>query len=284
MKILVTGAMGQLGTCIKAVTEKYATLEFSFKSSKDLDISNAQAVHMAFTNNKYDYCINCAAYTQVDNAEDEKEKATAINVNGAQNLAKACAKTSTVLIHISTDFVFDGKKKIPYTEDDKVGPTGVYGQTKYLGEQQIQKNLKHYFIIRTSWLYSEFGHNFMKTMLRLGKEKDELSVVNDQIGTPTYAVDLAAFILRIITLKSDAYGLYHYSNEGVASWYDFAKTIFDLSNTTINLKSVTGDAYPTKAERPKYSVLDKAKVKDTFKIRVPSWEDGLQRAIKVNKL
>ena len=281
-RILVTGASGQLGRCIQAIVKNYGECNYSFKSAKDLDISDAVSVNKEFANTAYDYCINCAAYTQVDNAEDEAEKATKINVNGAENLAKACSSHRVVLIHISTDFVFDGTKKSPYSENDTPNPTGVYGKTKFKGEQKIPQHLEHYFIIRTSWLYSEFRHNFMKTMLRLAKERDELTVVNDQIGTPTYAMDLAQVVVKIIEGQNMDYGLYHYSNEGEASWYDFAKAIFNISNSRIDLQPVGSDKYPTKAKRPKYSVLKKAKIKNTLGINIPAWEESLKIALEAN--
>lgn len=280
MKILVTGASGQLGKCLQKIVQKNKSKDnYIFKSSKDLDISRGIMVSKEFAETDYDYCINCAAYTHVDKAEDEVEKAIKINVDGVENLAKACSTYAVVFIHISTDFVFDGEKESPYLESDNVNPTGVYGETKLFGEQKIVESLEEHFILRTSWLYSKFGHNFMKTMLRLAKEKKELSVVNDQIGSPTYAMDLAEVIFKIIKLKSAAYGLYHYSNEGEASWYDFAKAIFEISNSKINLKPISSYKYPTKAKRPKYSVLNKSKIKNELKIEISPWKERLANAL-----
>ncbi|NNM17312.1 MAG: dTDP-4-dehydrorhamnose reductase, partial [Croceitalea sp.] len=198
------------------------------------------------------------------------------------NLALNCNETKTVLIHISTDFVFDGFLNEPYKEGDIARPIGFYGDTKYKGERAIINNLEEYFIIRTSWLYSEFGNNFMKTMIRLGTERDSLSVVYDQVGTPTYAVDLAKVILHIINAHSIEYGIYNYSNEGVASWYDFAKAIFDGYGLSVDLKPIRSSEYPTLAERPKYSVLDKAKIKKTFGIQIPHWKESLAVALKAH--
>ena len=281
MKILVTGASGQLGKCLQRTVQKINSKHsYIFKSSKDLDISDLNSIIKEFANTSYDYCINCAAYTHVDKAEDEVEKAVKINIDGVENLVKACAITTVVLIHISTDFVFDGEKESPYIESDMAHPTCVYGETKLKGEQKIVEGLEKHFILRTSWLYSKFGHNFMKTMLRLAKEKSELSVINDQIGSPTYAMDLAEVIYKIVESKSAAYGLYHFSNEGEASWYDFAKAIFEISNSKINLKPVKSHKYPTKAKRPKYSVLDKSKIKNELKIEISPWKERLASALE----
>ncbi len=286
MNILVTGASGQLGSTIKTMAQGLdGDFNFSFRSSSELDVTDFEEVHAAFHQKKYAYCINCAAYTHVDNAESETEKAQLINITGARNLALNCTATGTVLIHISTDFVFDGYLNEPYKEEDIARPIGFYGDTKYKGERAIINNLEEHFILRTSWLYSEFGNNFMKTMVRLGTERDQLSVVYDQVGTPTYTKDLAQLIFRIITLKSEAYGVYHYSNEGVASWYDFAKAIFDQQQLTVALKPILSSEYPTAAERPKFSVLDKGKVKTTFGIDIPHWKDSLTVALKAyNKI
>ncbi|KPM31209.1 dTDP-4-dehydrorhamnose reductase [Croceitalea dokdonensis DOKDO 023] len=280
MNILVTGASGQLGSTLKSIANTVPGLHFAFASSKQLDITDFEAVRNEMDKNNYAYCINCAAFTHVDNAESETDKAKLINVTGARNLALNCHEHKTVLIHISTDFVFDGYMNEPYREEDIARPIGFYGDTKYKGERAIINNLQEHFIIRTSWLYSEFGNNFMKTMLRLGAERDELSVVYDQVGTPTYARDLAKAILHIIKAHSIDYGVYHYSNEGVASWYDFAKAIFDEQGIQVTLNPIRSEAYPTPAARPKFSVLDKEKMKSTFKIDIPNWRDSLAVAIK----
>lgn len=281
MNILVTGASGQLGSTFKALTsKKQEDLNFVFKSSSELDITDFESVHQEFTTNDYAYCINCAAFTNVDKAESDTDLARLVNITGARNLALACKTSNAVLIHISTDFVFDGYLNEPYNEEDIARPIGFYGDTKYKGERAIINNLEEHFIIRTSWLYSEYANNFMKTMIRLGNERDELSVVYDQVGTPTYAKDLANVILYIIKAHSIDYGVYNYSNEGVASWYDFAKAIFEIQNITIDLKPIRSEEYPTPAERPKFSVLDKAKIKNTFHVSIPHWKDSLNIALK----
>lgn len=279
VNILVTGGNGQLASCIKSITNNSEHHNFIYCNSNELDISSENQVNLFFSNNKIDWCINCAAYTAVDKAETELNSAQKINSGGAKNLAIACKKHNTKLIHISTDFVFDGSKNQPYTELDTTNPISIYGQTKLDGEKVIKSNLDKYFIIRTSWLYSEFGHNFMKTMLRLAPERDELSIVNDQKGTPTYAIDLAKLILKIIKTNSTKYGLYHYSNEGVASWFDFAKAIFEMSNISIITHPIPSSAFPTPAKRPRYSVLDKSKIKYTFDIEIPNWKQSLKVAL-----
>ena len=277
-KILVTGAGGQLATCIEQVA-KDLPLQMVFKNIEGLDITKKEDIKSLFEKEQFDYCINCAAYTAVDKAETEQEIAEKVNVLGPQYLAEVCAGFSTTLIHVSTDFVFDGSSSKPYAEEDEAKPVSVYGQTKLDGEKKIQEVLKNYFIFRTSWLYSEFGGNFMKTMIRLGKERDELGVVYDQIGTPTYAKDLAKVILNIITQENKKYGVYHYSNEGVASWYDFAQAIFELSDLSVNLKPIKSEAYPTPAARPAFSVFDKSKIKGNMDVEIPYWRDSLTESL-----
>jgi len=279
-KVLVTGANGQLGKTIK---ELYASNEdkihFTFATKKDLDISIISEIEEFFKTNDFDYCINCAAYTNVEQAELNPDLAFKINAEAVKNLASTCKKTNTVLIHISTDYVFDGEKQTPYLESDITNPINEYGKSKRLGEQYIQEILQKHFIIRTSWLYSEYGKNFMRTMLRLSKEKSELNVVSDQIGTPTYAKDLARVIFVIINSKSIQFGIYNYSNEGIANWYDFAKTIFEFSNIKIKLNPIKTETYPTLAMRPKHCVLDKSKIAINFNIKIPFWRNSLQKAI-----
>lgn len=280
MVVLVTGANGQLGQSLQFIAPNYPRLQFVFCSSSELDITNLANCEAVFAKHKPAYCINAAAYTAVDKSENEPEKAHLINVDGALNLAEVCKKHDTFLLHISTDFVFDGSKKTPYTEEDITNPTGVYGQTKLDGEKAIQAVFDNYFIIRTSWVYSQFGNNFMKTMLRLASERDSISVVNDQIGTPTNAVDLADALAQIITsnsqLPASNFGIYNYSNEGQCSWYDFAQKIFEINNIKIDLKSIPTSSFPTPAKRPEYSVLDKTKTKATFGIEIKNWEDSLK--------
>ncbi len=289
MVVLVTGANGQLGQAIQFISDNHPEIDFKFCSSSDLDITSKENCQLVFTKFKPDYCINAAAYTAVDKAESEPEKAHLINVVGAKNLAEVCKEFSTILLHVSTDFVFDGNRSVtssavemPYKEDDIPNPTGVYGQTKLDGEKAIQETFDNYFIIRTSWVYSQFGNNFMKTMLRLASERDSLSVVSDQIGTPTNAVDLAEVLIKIIQSDNrqqttDNYGIYNFSNEGQCSWYDFAKKIFEVNNISINLQPIPTSAYPTPAKRPAYSVLDKSKIKRVFGVEVKNWEESLKK-------
>jgi dTDP-4-dehydrorhamnose reductase len=285
MVILVTGASGQLGQAIQFIDSNYPDFEFIFASSQDLDITNQERVNHFFDTNKIDFCINAAAYTAVDKAESEIEKAESINVVGPKNLAIACKKNKAKLIHISTDFIFDGSSNKPYSENDATNPLGIYGKTKLDGEQAVIDNTNEYFIIRTSWVYSQFGNNFMKTMLRLASERDSLNIVSDQIGSPTNAVDLAKAILQIIVHAkhsqnvNNLFGIYNFSNEGIASWYDFAVEIFRINNVVINVNPIPTEAFPTPAKRPKYSLLDKSKIKNTFGIEIKTWQESLLQTI-----
>jgi len=278
--IVVFGASGQLGNCLKKVAEEKGIDEIYFPHESEANILDKDAIKAIFEKYKPAYAINCAAYTAVDKAEDELDLARKINKTGAENLAEACKAYQTVFVHISTDFVFKGDTPNPLVEDDITEPISVYGLTKLEGEQDIIRIMDEYFILRTSWLYSEFGNNFVKTMLKLGAERDMLKIIADQAGTPTYGIDLAACILEIITSGSKAYGIYHYSNEGVTSWYDFAKGIFDLSGTDVKLLPIRTAEYPTKATRPAYSVMDKTKIKTTFGIEIPYWRDSLAVCIE----
>ncbi|MCF1190330.1 dTDP-4-dehydrorhamnose reductase [Mangrovimonas sp. AS39] len=279
-KVLITGAAGQLGQCIKDLQSYYIDIEFYFTDVEDLDISNEQNVLDFFQTNQIRWCVNCAAYTAVDKAESDEKMAYDINAIGAKNLALACRVHHAKLIHISTDFVFDGSQSVPYSEEAQTNPLGVYGDSKLQGELEIQAKLKEHFIIRTSWLYSEYGQNFLKTMLKLGEDREALNVVGDQVGTPTYAGDLAIVLLDIIKNNTEQYGIYHFSNEGVASWYDFAKAIFDIQgNDRIKVGNILSEAYPTPAKRPSFSVLDKAKIKKQMNIEIPYWRDSLYKVI-----
>lgn len=280
IKVLVTGGKGQLAQCIQSISNDYPSLDFVFLGSKNLDISNTEKVENYFNKNKFDYCINCAAYTAVDKAEEEPELAKKVNVKGAKNIAIACKKNSVILIHISTDFVFDGNAKTPYREDDTTNPISVYGKTKREGELEIISNLTQHFIIRTSWLYSEFASNFVKTMLRLSKEREEVSVVDDQIGCPTYAKDLAEVILKIIDSQSKQFGTYHYSNQGEITWYDFAKEIFKQSQSKIKLDKTDSKTFKTLATRPKYSVLNTSKIHSLLNLEPVKWEKSLEKCLK----
>ncbi|BAO75575.1 dTDP-4-dehydrorhamnose reductase [Winogradskyella sp. PG-2] len=276
--ILVTGANGQLGQCLRGLVS-YSTNNYIFLSSSDLDITNKESVQSFFFNNTIDWCINCAAYTQVDKAEEERVIAYNVNALAPGYIARACKDNNVKLIHISTDFVFNGNSNIAYTEKDKTNPLGSYGKSKLDGELFIIEETSNYFIIRTSWLYSEYANNFMKKILELSESRDELGIVSDQIGTPTYAVDLAKTIIKIIELDSDKYGIYHYSNEGVASWYDFAHSIIDLSKKETKINPILAKDFPTLAQRPIYSVLSKLKIKSTFGIKIPYWKKSLETAI-----
>lgn len=279
INVLVTGGNGQLANNLKDLTKQLLGFKFIYKSSKDLDITNFNQLNSFFKETKIEYCVNCAAYTAVDKAEDEVEGATNINEIGTGLIAKTCAEHKTTLIHISTDFVFDGFKSSAYTEKDATNPLNVYGLSKLKGEQAVNEFCKRHFIIRTSWLYSEYNSNFLKTMITLSKSKKKLNVVDDQIGTPTYAKDLAEVILHIITSKNTLYGLYNYSNEGVASWYDFAYAIFYKINADIELSPIKSKLYHTSAKRPYFSILDKSKIKESFNINIPHWQSSLDKAI-----
>ncbi|QXP60659.1 dTDP-4-dehydrorhamnose reductase [Olleya sp. HaHaR_3_96] len=287
IRVLVTGAGGQLGSCLKKQSKLQQTLDFVFFDSKDLDITNIDQIESFFlnsnsnSNSNFDYCINCAAYTAVDQAEDDYDRAYSINVIGVKYLATICEKYRTTLIHVSTDFVFSGSNNKPYREMDRTDPLGVYGITKLKGEDEIRFALDQHYIIRTSWLYSEFKSNFVKTMLKLSSEKEELSVVNDQKGTPTNANDLVSAILVIINSNNEAFGIYNFSNLGETTWYGFAKSIFDLTNADVKLDKVSSDAFVTKARRPKYSVLDKTKIITTFDLNIPEWKESLENHLKI---
>ena len=271
-QVLVTGANGQLGKSIKRISLNFKGLKFVFTDVADLDITNSEEVNTFFESNALDYCINCAAYTEVDKAEEEAEKVYSINATAVKNLAEACQKTGAVLIHISTDFVFDGTKRTPYTEEDMPNPLSVYGKSKLKGEEHVQESCDRHFIVRTSWLYSEYGNNFVKKMLRLAETRKQISVVNDQIGSPTYAGDLAEFILKVISSESTAYGLYHYSNLGAISWYDFAVEIFRQHQKNVHVVPIPTRAYPTLANRPAFSVMDLSRVKIIFGSTIPLWK------------
>jgi len=284
MVVLVTGASGQLGEALKAAALNHNDITFYFAGSGEANITNIQSLQTIFGTVKPQFCINAAAYTAVDKAESEPEKAYAINVTGAANLAGICKTFGTVLIHISTDFVFDGTKQSPYTEEDDTNPQSVYGRTKLDGEKEMQKILGEYYIVRTSWVYSQYGNNFMKTMLRLAAERTSLSVVSDQTGTPTNANDLAEALITIVIHNAAnptnaKFGTYNYSNEGECSWYDFAKKIFEVYKITIDLQPIASTGYPTPAKRPAYSVLSKEKFKNAFNTGVESWQESLQRLV-----
>jgi dTDP-4-dehydrorhamnose reductase len=278
MNILVTGCNGQLGNEIRLLENEHSEWKFFNTDVEELDITNQLAVEQYVAQNAIDGIINCAAYTAVDKAEEDKEKATTLNMVAPAFLAAAVEKRDGWIIQISTDYVFDGKAHTPYKEDDTPCPDSVYGSTKLAGELGAQKFCRKAVIIRTAWLYSSFGNNFVKTMQRLGREREELGVIFDQVGTPTYAADLAKAILTIIK-EGIKPGTYHYSNEGVCSWYDFAIAIHRMSGIKCNVKPLHTQEYPTPANRPAYSVLDKTKIKHTYNIAIPHWETSLKECI-----
>ncbi|PHS73246.1 MAG: dTDP-4-dehydrorhamnose reductase [Cycloclasticus sp.] len=284
--ILVTGGSGQLGQSIRRLITKNADYKVSFPKRQQLNLEDSQSIRDYFNQHTVDLIINCAAYTAVDKAESEPEQADQLNHLAVKRLAKMAVEQNAKLIHISTDYVFAGISCKPYVESDDVAPQGVYGLTKLKGEQAILSIMPdNAVIIRTSWLYSEFGNNFVKTMLKLGEQRNELNVVSDQLGTPTYAGDLAQAIICIV--QSEAFNqtnfkssIYHYSNEGVCSWYDFAKTIFELSGIDCSVSPIASKDYPTLAKRPNYNVLNKAKIKQAYALDVPYWKESLQSCLR----
>ena len=283
-KILITGSNGQLGSELKDIAALHTGNEYLFTDLKELDIANKEEVLAYMQEHKPEYIINCAAYTAVDRAEEEEGIAHVINAKAPAFLAEAARTINAKFIHISTDYVFDGKAYAPYTEDMKTNPTSVYGRTKLDGEVFAHNAYTETIIIRTSWLYSQYGNNFVKTMIKLGRERESLGVIFDQVGTPTNAKDLAEAIFAIIekSIKDTAAfvpGIYHYSNEGVCSWYDFAIQIHEYAKIECNVRPLLSIEYPTAAPRPHYSVLDKSKIKKTFEISVPYWKKSLLECI-----
>ena len=280
-RILVTGAHGQLGSELNFLSSLREDHAIQFLDRQGLDIANPVEVDKVVSFGGYAYVINCAAYTAVDKAESEKDKAYSINAQGAANLAEACHKAGAKFLHISTDFVFDGSIGRPLLETDKPNPLSVYGASKLKGEEQIAAVNPNAVILRTSWVYSSFGNNFVKTILRLCKERESLNVIYDQVGTPTYARDLAAFILQLVYEKTWQPGIYNFSNEGVCSWYDFALAIRDNAGLKTKINPILTSQYPTPATRPLYSVLNKARVKETFTIEIPYWRDSLKACMQL---
>ena len=282
--ILVTGANGQLGSEIKKLSSKFSAYNFLFTTKEELPIENAEAVKLFFKKQRIEFCINCAAYTAVDKAETEAEKAFLINADAAGILALQCKEHRTKLIHISTDYVYDGTCSTPLKETDAVAPLNVYGLSKLKGEELVLNYYPSSFIIRTSWVYSAYGNNFVKTMLRLFKEKESINVVSDQYGCPTYAADLAEVIMNCIEgMKSgkEYSGIANYSNGGVTTWYDFALAINDFVNSSCKIFPIDTSQYKTAAKRPQYSVLDTSKIKQLIKIEVPFWKESLQKCLTI---
>ncbi len=280
MKIMVTGAYGQLGNALRRELDGDSTIEAIYTDADTLDLTDSMALSRFFEDNPVDMVINCAAYTAVDRAESDDLKAAAINTGAVGNLGQAAAKHGMKVIHISTDYVFSGESFRPYEENDEPYPQSIYGRTKLEGEGLLTSFSNNAMIIRTAWLYSEFGNNFVKTMLRLADERDEINVVSDQIGTPTYAGDLAHAIHQVIRHERWQPGIYHFTNEGVASWYDFTKAIFEITGKNTKVNPIRTAQYPTPAKRPSYSVLSKDKIKRNYGIEIPYWRDSLQRCIK----
>ena len=277
--LLVTGANGQLGNSIRLLAKNYSGYNFLFTDVDTLDITDPAAVRAMIKDNRVDYVLNCAAYTAVDKAEEDEALCRRINAFAVGVLGEAAHEAGAKMIHVSTDYVFNGTGYRPYVETDATRPVSAYGRTKLAGEEMLQEVCPDAVIIRTAWLYSEFGNNFVKTVLRLGKERDELGFVFDQIGTPTYAGDLAAAMLAVVTSdERNAFvpGIYHFSNEGVCSWYDFTVKILQIAGIDCHVLPIETKDYPTKAVRPPYSVLSKSKIKETYGIAIPHWEASLR--------
>ncbi|MEZ4859417.1 MAG: dTDP-4-dehydrorhamnose reductase [Flavobacteriaceae bacterium] len=282
-RILVTGANGQLGNCLKDLSKKEKDLDFVFTDKETLDITNPALVKTFFEENTFDYCINTAAYTHVDKAEREAEQAFRVNAEGVKHLSEACAQNQVTLLHISTDYVFDGTKQTPYTEDDEPHPINVYGASKLKGERYIKEICEKYFIVRTSWLYSQYGHNFYKSITKLAEERETLTITTEQTGCPTNANDLAKVLLEIVESENKAFGIYHYSNEGETTWFGFAKAIVEFSGLSNQVKVVETDYYPTFAKRPVYSLLDTKKIKNCKNVNNEAWQRSLKKLLEKQK-
>ena len=279
INLLVTGSSGQLGQCLKQLLLSATDISCYFAAREDLDITNSDELQRFFSEHNFDYCINTAAYTNVEKAESEQKKAFLINAEGAYSIAKACKKHNVVLLHISTDYVFDGMAKTPYQEQDPTNPLNVYGASKLKGEQHIGNTWNKHFIIRTSWLYSQYGQNFLNSMLQFAKQKKALTITTQQKGTPTNANDLAQVLVTIIKTGNARYGVYHFSNQGEATWYDFAEAIFKATGEIDTVNLAKTEHYATFAKRPSYSVLNCNKLKDTLGITYRNWEDSLKQII-----
>ncbi|HEU4608460.1 MAG TPA: dTDP-4-dehydrorhamnose reductase [Chitinophagaceae bacterium] len=279
-KILVTGANGQLGRELRNLEHQNPAYDFIFLSREDLPIHHFELLRQYFEITKPDYCINAAAYTAVDRAEQEKELAFQVNAEAVGVLAAVCAKYGCRLIHVSTDYVFDGQSPLPYKEEDPTNPVNTYGASKLKGEALCLLYNADSIIIRTAWVYSEYGNNFVKTMIRLMKERDSIGVVNDQIGAPTYAADLAAVIMQIVSKESWQAGIYHFSNQGRISWYDFALAIKEYTGSNCQVNAIASSAYPTPAKRPSFSLLETEKIQKTFSINIADWKSALLRCLK----
>ncbi|NND63598.1 MAG: dTDP-4-dehydrorhamnose reductase [Flavobacteriaceae bacterium] len=282
-KILVTGANGQLGKCLKDLKNRYPEFEWTFTTKGELDISNMSSIRHYFERNSFDYVINTAAFTDVEGSETQKEKAFSVNAEGIKELAIAVANSNGCLIHISTDYVFDGEKESPYKENDGVNPLNVYGASKLAGEKYIEEYCSKHYILRTSWLYSQYGHNFFLSVLKWANEGRDMSITTEQIGSPTNANDLAEALVTVIKGDKEEYGIYHFSNEGKGTWFDFASEILRLNGQLDEVNLAKTDHYRTFAKRPKYSVLDNSKIQETFQIRALNWKASLKKLITTLK-
>lgn len=280
MKILITGASGQLGNELRELLEEKIPGQTIYTDREELDLTDAKAVETFVVNNDITHIVNCAAYTAVDKAEDQKRECALINTDAVKNLALAADASGAKIIHISTDYVFDGTNHRPYRESDKVNPISQYGTTKRKGETALLALAPESIIIRTAWLYSSHGNNFVKTMLRLADSQKEVRVVSDQIGTPTYARDLACAILKVLQSHQWVAGIYHFTDEGAASWYDFAHAIFRIAGKKVKLVPIPTEDFPTPASRPAYSILDRSRIKATYGVEIPHWEESLEDCMK----
>lgn len=280
MKILITGANGQLGTELHEILEREFPGQTLYTDVQELDLTNAKAVDSYVANNEITHIVNCAAYTAVDRAEEEKMLCAAVNTDAVKNLAMAADANGAKIIHISTDYVFDGTNHRPYRESDKVNPISQYGTTKRKGETLLLALAPQAIIIRTAWLYSAYGNNFVKTMLRLADSQPEIKVVCDQIGTPTFARDLARAVVKVLQSHQWVPGIYHFTDEGAASWYDFAKAIFRIAGKDVKVTPIPTEDYPTPASRPSYSILDRTRIKATYGIEIPHWEEALADCLR----
>ena len=281
-KVLITGAGGQLGQCFQKQAGKFPDLEFVFATSEMFDLTLTPVMDIFLRKHQFDYCINCAAYTNVEQAESNREMAFHVNADSVKHLARACRDNDVTLIHFSTDYVFDGCKKTLYSEEDETSPINIYGGSKLMGEESIQKEMEKYFIFRTSWLYSDIGHNFYNTIIKRAEAGEELNITTEQTGTPTNAYDLAEFVLRIIDQDSSEYGIYHYSNLGEATWYDFAAEILRLTGNSGKVELKENNSFVTVAKRPEYSVLSKDKTLRTFGQQILPWQESLAALVNRN--
>lgn len=282
--ILITGSRGQLGNEMQIAAKSFPDFNYIFTDIDELDICDKAALEFFIKENKVNIIVNCAAYTAVDKAEDDIQNCYKINADAVKNIAEVAQANNIKVVHVSTDYVFDGTNYLPYTEDQPVCPTSVYGKSKLAGEQALINICSNNIIIRTSWLYSSFGNNFVKTMMKLGSERDSLNVIFDQVGTPTNAADLAVTILQILSKKTFVTGIFHFSNEGVCSWYDFTKSIHRIAGIKCDVRPIETKDYATRTPRPHYSVLNKAKIKSIYNINIPHWEESLERCIQLLKV